>query len=132
MWGIPQVNLNTPAIVKIEWAPNSGTSTEIFVNSGVSIQDTSITPFDLAYVTSKPPRDSLARMFMSVQGTGTAALVELTWPAGAIVDLELEAVLNYGEPAATGPTLSAGTVGTLVWNSLCGGTLVAQDPLNST
>jgi hypothetical protein len=84
MWAPPRASASDYQDLDIHWMGQTDTR---MVKSNISVNQSA------AYVTSRPPVDSYANLWMS-QGinTGTDA-VRLTAPQGTVLDLEFDAVL---------------------------------------
>jgi hypothetical protein len=108
MWGVTSA-IQTSASVALEW---SAGSTGFLLND-TSVSDTTVSTTRAAYIKCKPPRQSLASWYQSYVQGGTNNLFTITCPAGAVIDIAYDWVLNSTEPANvtfTPTALAAGTV----------------------
>jgi hypothetical protein len=87
MWASSPVSSPTPATVSIQWA--NGTA-------GIQreISDTSISPYDIAHVAATPPRQHPAAFWNTA--VANTVLFYLTFPSNAIIDVEVDGVLQDG------------------------------------
>ncbi len=124
MWGPPASNL-APVTVSCQWGENGPSG---FGGNAVPHSDTSVGSAYPAYLSVKPPEGTLPGMWMSFQTSlpTTAVLCLLDFPANAIIDLQVNLVVN--SIATTGPaqTVSSSVLGTiyLLRADGVGGTLV--------
>jgi hypothetical protein len=125
LWGVAQTN-QTTASVAVEW--NAG-STGFLLNS-TSVSDTTVSIDRPAYIKATPPKQSLASWYQSYLTGFTNVLFTITVPAGCLIEIAYDWVLNSTEaalavfvPAAAG---SAGLVFAQVWSA----NFVVLTPLN--
>jgi hypothetical protein len=128
LWGSPDPATGIPATCKIEWSTNAGGTG---LNSGPStaISDTVMGTGKYCHVRSVPPANCLAGFWLNGAIGTSFDLFEFSIPVNGIMDITIDAVLNYAEPAIAGPALVGATAGTLYIRDLAGMTPV--DPLNS-
>lgn len=100
------VGANTEAI--IDW--NVSTNESLY-SPNSSISRSTMSSAEYAYLCASPPKDSLADLWQ--RSTTTFTLVSLSAPAGAIIDITVDYVLNDSDAAISGPALSGATSGTI-------------------
>jgi hypothetical protein len=122
IWGPPAADL-VPVTVSCEFLnplAQSGFGTRRFVHT-----DTSVGATRVAHVLAKPlpgtPCAAWQNVVTSASTTNGAAFI-LNMPLNGILDIKLDLVLLNNDPPPTGPTGTAMVPGTLVYNSLDGGT----------
>jgi len=114
MWLAGQVGLTsgfTQTTCSILWLGSISPFTQ-----DKEVSNTSINPSKPAYISAKPPKNSLASFW---QTAGTNNLVLLNAPQGTIIDINLSLTLDDnddGAPAAS--TVSTATVGVHYYLSL--------------
>jgi hypothetical protein len=103
-WG-PVATSGTPVTCSITYTEQ----TADFESPPVTLSDTSVS-FDYpAYISSIPPRGSLASKWHS--SASTDEMLALTYPSGATVDFFFDFILpDLGNPVV-GPVIVAGSVG---------------------
>jgi hypothetical protein len=124
IWGPPAADL-VPVIVSVEYSV--GTTAANIGNRPRVISDTSVGATRIASVSVKPDPHSAAAMWQlrSTTPATNGALFILNGPLNAIVDVELDLVLQNGESAATAATTTGATPGVLYADNLdTGGLLV--------
>jgi hypothetical protein len=100
--------------IDVEWLSNYGPSTVV--------SDTSVSLIMPAYITSSPPKDSLAQ-FWSLSGINESeSLYLLSAPVGSVIDITYEAILFNGETPVAVTTTNAGVLGTVYETNLLGPT----------
>jgi len=119
----PVATAGTPVNAAITWSETSAD----FQSPPVTKSDTSISFDHPAFVSMKPPRGSLASKWHGVGQTDVMFILDC--PVGSTVDIMFEFVLNDVGPPVPGPTLVAGTLGTLYHKIV--NNLTAVFPLNS-
>ena len=117
------VGTYTEAIV--DWA-SDGTMDIYSPNS--SVEKATMSSADMCVLVSKPPPGSYASMWL--QSDVNTALVTLTIPAGAVVDITVDYVVNDSDAVLNGPAIIGATVGTIY--HLTVSNLVASGALNTT
>ncbi len=106
VWAWP-VTVGTPAIATIDW--NSNSATGGIYGPGSQKTATTVSLDRPAYLNCRPPKDSLADMWH--RPDDTTVLLNLTLPAGALIDAEIDAVLNDSEVPIASASVTGATVG---------------------
>lgn len=127
IWGSPDPAVGQETTCKIEWATNS--STNLFSGVGNSVSDTVMGTGKYCHVRSRPAPNELCGFWLNGASGGALDIFEFTIPERGILDITIDGVLNYAEPAIVGPVLVAATVGTLIIRPIGG--LTPVDPLNT-
>jgi hypothetical protein len=97
----------TPVTAAVTWTENSAD----FESPPVTKLDTAVS-FDFpAFVTSKPPRGSLASKWHG--SAQSDEIFALTYPSGATVDFEFDFILSDLGAPVVGPVIAGGTAGNL-------------------
>lgn len=93
--------------ISITWAASNVSA------FAMEVSDTALSAFDIAYVTSSPPKNHPASFWLGPLGSDNLFYIQA--PTGAIVDISVEGVLQDGvsSNAANGTVPFVGTVGTL-------------------
>jgi hypothetical protein len=90
MWG-PQDSTFSPVVLGLIWLSNG----VLFGGPTKIISDTSMGATEVAYVKSSPPKGSLASQWFQDTSTQTTPIMEIGFPANAIVDVLFEGVVSY-------------------------------------
>jgi hypothetical protein len=107
MWG-PQDSTFSPVVLGLIWLSNG----VLFGGPSKIISDTSMGATEVAYVKSSPPKGSLASQWFQSTSTQTTPVMEIGFPANAIVDVLFEGVFNYnGIPYACNTSHGGATPG---------------------
>lgn len=125
IWGTPAVS-NTLSTINVEW--NAGTTG--FLLDGVSVSDTSLSTTRPAYISTRPPVESLGSWYQAAPSGATNELFSYTCGTGSIIQVDYDWVPNFTESAGTVFTINATTVGTIFaqnWSA----TVVVMSPLTS-
>lgn len=131
LWAPPAADL-APVTASVEFfnaTTDSGFGQRRYVHS-----DTSVGATRVAAVTAVPPNGSPCASFQNVAsgGTGTTngTAFILNGPAGTIIDVDLDCVLQNGETPFEGPTPAAYVPGAIYLAKLDGSSGPILDPLN--
>jgi hypothetical protein len=104
-----------PSTIGIEWISEAG--------PGWSMDDTSLGSSNPAHIVTRPPKDSMARMWSVTGSNESVVLFTLDVNVNDIIDVSFEFivqdVLDFGAPTAYSST-AAGTVGTVYTTPLDG------------
>lgn len=122
------------------WSGTPGTTVDImlkFPDSGNSAgqggppcvtMDSSASADCPAYVTLRPPRQSVQNLWQDASATNTAPMLSYLSPQLAIMDIEFEFILDDIGVTVAGPAIGGATLGTIYHHSVA--TLQAVTPLN--
>jgi len=109
VWGSPS-SVGTACSVQVNWFPSASTS--LTYVPGLEYISTSCNTAVNAYISCKPPKNSLASFWQNSQSN--LALFKLTVPAGGIIELDVSFILLTNDllPTAytTSTTMSVGYV----------------------
>ncbi len=92
----------------VDWNSSPGTSFIAAPGSSRSAQSTSVSEY--AHFSARPPKGSQQDCWH--KGDDTASAFTLTLPAGGIVDITMEYVLNDSNAVLSGDSITGATVGT--------------------
>ncbi len=110
LWGPPSATFGSNT-VSCEFSQDAGSPGMTSKPSVFS--DTSMGATRVAYVKAVPPRSSLVDFWFSPQ---SGPFMTLNYPAEAVIDIAVEYTIANGTGLTTGPTLAAGTAGTVFCN----------------
>lgn len=96
------------ATCSLEWF--GGTSA-----NNLEVSDTSISTATPAYISSRPPRLSLAAFW---QKPAALNLFQLTAPSGSIIDVDLELIMSDDETTPATTAVASGTLGIVYYLAL--------------
>jgi hypothetical protein len=91
IWG-PMDSSLAPAVIVVNWLNTNG---GLFGGPDKIISDTSMGSTEVAYIKTSPPRGSLASQWFQDISTQATSVLQLGFPANAIVDVLFEGVFNY-------------------------------------
>jgi len=128
VWGAV-ATAGTPVQVGWEWSDNPTTS---FASPTGLIVDESVSFDRPAFITVTPPRNSFASMWK--QQNDTNSIGDFILPLGAVVDFDLQFIIDDNEVPLQSFAIVAGTVGTYyhrIINLVGSGVLTPINALNS-
>jgi hypothetical protein len=114
--------LGASVTASVEWLSVSGPST---LHS-----DTSVGSAQPLFLNTSPPPQSLAGFWSYTGNDEATTLFILTAPAGAIVDITYDAVVQNGETPIAATTTNNGVVGTIYMTYLAGVTTTTVVPVS--
>jgi len=117
LWSVATA-LNTAATCALEWA--GGTNQSLY--SGSTKSDQTLSPYEYAHISCKPPPGSSGSFWNNVSTAGgpTNGVIQLTFSANSVLELDMQLVMISCEPAASNNgalTLAAATVGRVYFPS---------------
>lgn len=117
IWGPPASNL-VPVMISLEF-PNSGVSASSQNSADLRLTDTSMGSNEPAYITKKPPPNSMASQWV---GPTTTALnlFSISGVINTIIDTELELILNDTTTPNAAVTVTSATASVLYTQPLDG------------
>ncbi len=107
IWG-PMSSSLAPVTVSVEYPQQSGASGAAGPSRIQS--DTSMGAMKPAFVSYAPPQDSLQHMWLN---DNTDPVLKLVYPAGAVIDIDLDLVLHDDGANGTTITIAGATAGVL-------------------
>jgi hypothetical protein len=128
LWGSPDPATGLAATCKIEWSNNTVSANGLWSGSGTAVSDTVMGTGKYCHVRANPPEHSTAGFWLNSPSATTIDLFEISLPTNGIMDITIDAVLNYCDPADVGPALVGATTGKIYVRDLAG--MNAVDPLN--
>jgi hypothetical protein len=110
----------------IDW--NSGFNAGTAYAPGSSMSEYSTSTAEYSHISSRPPPDSQQDLWHSA--LDTTAAVTITLPAGGVLDITLDYVINDSNAAVTGPAVTGATVA-LIYHKQPDANLVVMGNLNT-
>ncbi len=107
MWAWSAV-LGSSATIAVEW--NSGNA--IVFSNNLSVQNTTFSTTEPAWLVSSPPKNSLCSWWLGASN-GTQVAFSISCPQGTVIELDYDYTLDATEPANAPISITGGTVGTL-------------------
>jgi hypothetical protein len=98
----------TPVEGVVDW--NSSPGTSFIAGPGSSKSAVATSTAEYAYLSVRPPK--LSQQDCWHKGDDTASAFTLTLPAGGILDITAEVVLNDSNAVLSGDSITGGTIGT--------------------
>lgn len=118
--------VGTNKSAELEW--NSASTG--FLNPGTAVSATSSNPSDWAYLTARPPKDTLGKWYEAGVTGATNVLFSFSLPAGGIIQADFDWVPNVGEAVYESQTSSGLVTGTIYCRNI-NANIAALAPLNS-
>jgi len=114
IWGAMASDL-VPVTASVEFTRYgySGSKKEIH-------SDTSMGSTRPAYVSARPSKDSLARMWTSTTSETSTEVFNVSCPDNSIIDVHISFVIANGEPASSGPNPTGASTGKIYYCPLSG------------
>lgn len=109
----PPASQGALATCSLEWASGSTLDS----TNTVEVSDTSMSVAEPAHLRTSPPKSSLASFWQHI---GADQLFVITAPAGSVVDVSMQYVLNDDEASPTSVVLAGATVGNMYYMPLDG------------
>ncbi len=107
MWAWSSV-LGSSATIALEW----NTSSTFTVSNNMSVQNTTFSTTEPAWLVSTPPKNSLCSWWLGT-AFGTQVAFSISCPQGTVIEIDYDYTLDATEPANSPIAITGGTVGTL-------------------
>jgi len=99
IWGMSSA-LAVPATVTLEWLGGA------IASAPVEVSDTSLSTAAPAHINTRPPHNSTPSLWQLPSGLNNS-MFQITCPAGSIIDVELELILQDGATITSFPAATA-------------------------